>query len=96
MDERVGRETARYLGVRYTVLFGVLVEARRKRSTPPQRAATEGYPYDSQGGFLKQQLSVTLPARLPPTDAQGPAAQLRPGQCGSDDPDPTVAGLPLR
>jgi hypothetical protein len=39
---------------------------------------------------------VTLPARLSPTDAQGSAAQLRPGQCGSDDPDPIVAALPLR
>jgi hypothetical protein len=41
------------------------------------------------------QLPATPPVRLPPTDAQGSAAQLRPGQCGSDDPDPTAAGLPL-
>jgi len=30
MDERLGRETARHLGLRYTGLIGVLVEARRK------------------------------------------------------------------
>jgi len=30
MDERVGRESARHLGVRYTGLIGVLVEAKHK------------------------------------------------------------------
>lgn len=30
MDERLGRETARHLGLRYTGLIGVLVEAKRK------------------------------------------------------------------
>jgi len=30
MDERLGRETARHLGVRYAGLIGILVEAKRK------------------------------------------------------------------
>lgn len=30
MDEHLGRETARHLGLRYTGLIGVLIEARRK------------------------------------------------------------------
>jgi len=30
MDERIGRETASYLGLRYTGLIGVLIEAKRK------------------------------------------------------------------
>lgn len=30
MDERLGRETARHLGLRYTGLIGVLVEAKHK------------------------------------------------------------------
>lgn len=30
MDERLGRETARHLGLRYIGLIGVLIEARRK------------------------------------------------------------------
>ncbi len=30
MDERVGREVARHLGLRYTGLIGVLVEAKHK------------------------------------------------------------------
>jgi predicted nucleic acid-binding protein len=30
MDERLGRETARHLGLRYTGLIGVLIEAKRK------------------------------------------------------------------
>jgi hypothetical protein len=30
MDERLGRETAQHLGLRYTGLIGVLVEAKRK------------------------------------------------------------------
>ena len=30
MDERLGRETARYLDLRYTGLIGVLIEAKRK------------------------------------------------------------------
>lgn len=30
MDERLGRETAHHLGVRYTGLIGVLIEARHK------------------------------------------------------------------
>lgn len=31
MDEHLGRETARHLGVRYTGVIGVLIEAKRKR-----------------------------------------------------------------
>jgi len=31
MDEHLGRETARHLGVRYTGLIGVLIEAKHKR-----------------------------------------------------------------
>lgn len=31
MDERLGRETARHLGLRYTGLIGVLVEAKHKK-----------------------------------------------------------------
>jgi predicted nucleic acid-binding protein len=30
MDERLGRETARHLGLRYTGLIGVLIEAKHK------------------------------------------------------------------
>ena len=30
MDERLGREVARHLGLRYTGLIGVLIEAKRK------------------------------------------------------------------
>jgi uncharacterized protein len=30
MDERLGRETARHLGLRYTGLIGVLIESKRK------------------------------------------------------------------
>lgn len=30
MDERLGRETARHLGLRYTGVIGVLIEAKRK------------------------------------------------------------------
>ena len=30
MDEHLGRETARHLGVRYTGLIGVLIEAKHK------------------------------------------------------------------
>jgi predicted nucleic acid-binding protein len=30
MDERLGRETARHLGLRYTGLIGILIEAKRK------------------------------------------------------------------
>jgi hypothetical protein len=30
MDERLGRETARHLGLRYTGLIGVLIEAKYK------------------------------------------------------------------
>jgi predicted nucleic acid-binding protein len=31
MDERLGRETARHLGVRYTGVLGILMEAKQKR-----------------------------------------------------------------
>jgi predicted nucleic acid-binding protein len=31
MDERLGRETAHYLGLHYTGLIGVLIEAKRER-----------------------------------------------------------------
>ena len=30
MDERLGRETARYFGVNYTGVIGVLIEAKQK------------------------------------------------------------------
>ncbi len=30
MDERLGRDTARHLGLRYTGLIGVLIEAKHK------------------------------------------------------------------
>jgi predicted nucleic acid-binding protein len=35
MDERVGRETARHLGLRYTGLIGVLIEAKHKGLLSP-------------------------------------------------------------
>lgn len=31
MDERLGRDTARYFGIRYTGVIGVLIEAKHKR-----------------------------------------------------------------
>lgn len=34
MDERLGRETARHLGVRYIGLIGILCEAKHKRLIP--------------------------------------------------------------
>jgi len=38
MDERLGRDTARHLGLRFTGLIGVLVEAKRKRLIPTIKA----------------------------------------------------------
>lgn len=38
MDERLGRDTARHLGLRFIGLIGVLVEAKRKRLIPTIKA----------------------------------------------------------
>jgi hypothetical protein len=38
MDERLGRDTARHLGLRFIGLIGVLVEAKRRRLIPTIKA----------------------------------------------------------
>ena len=55
MDERLGRDTARHLGLRFIGLIGVLVEAKRRRLIPTIKAELDAL-RDVAGFRIAQEL----------------------------------------